>query len=361
MKIFATLTTLLCAATAFAIKTTDLSWHDMKEYPLYGTLAHDTKVPYSRLPDSLHGVIREPLWDLGKNSAGMYIRFSTDASAIGAKWKATKKFNMNHMTAAGIRGLDLYVLDSDNAWTTVSSARPVFGSHNTTTMVVTDMLPVMREYMLYLPLYDGVDSIYIGIDSTAVLRQPSIDSPRAGNPVVMYGTSILQGGCASRPGMVHTSILSRMLNREVVNLGFSGNAQLDLQIAELMANSDASLFVIDALPNVKKEQLVERMKPFLATIRAKHPLTPVVLVESPMFPITRFNTETYNTITEKNKALHDIYSDLCPTDANLYYFRGEDILGDCVEGTVDNYHFTDMGFTQFAQAMYPLLRQLLKD
>lgn len=341
-----------------AIKTADLIWHDMKDYPLHGTVAHDTEKAYSRLPDSLKTKIRSELWDLGANSAGLYIRFATDASAIGARWKSLKKFNMNHMTATGIRGLDLYTRLDDGTWTTVGSARPSFNSHNTTAMVITDMKPAMREYMLYLPLYDGVDSVFIGIDSAAVIRQPMADSPRSARPVVMYGTSILQGGCASRPGMAHTSILERRLDREVINLGFSGNARLDPEIAQVIAATPASAIVIDALPNLTTPMLNERMEKFVSIIRTAQPTTPIVLVESPIFPVMRFNTETFETISEKNKALDTIYRRLHGTDPNIFYFSGRDVLGDCVEGTVDNYHFTDMGFTRYAEAMLPLLRQL---
>lgn len=352
----------LIALASSAIKTDDLIWHDMQNYPLHGTMAgKGNRVHYTRLPQAMADTVRPELADLGNNTAGMYIRFATDASAIGARWKATKKFNMNHMTAAGIRGMDLYTRTDDGRWTTVSSARPSYNNHNTTTMVITDMQPRMREYMLYLPLYDGVDSIFIGVDSAAVMRMPAVDSPRRQKPVIMYGTSILQGGCASRPGMVHTSILGRMLDREVMNLGFSGNARLDRGMAMFIADNPASVIVLDPLPNVKTEDLQARMPEFLSLIRAKHPTTPIVLVESPVFPLMRFNEETLATIGTKNQALRNIYNKaVADGDTNLYYFEGKDCLGDCYEGTVDNYHFTDLGFTVFAQNMYPLLKALVE-
>ena len=377
-----TIATALCCLAVLAmqaIKTDQLKWLPLQDYPLHGTLVNRTAhagndgttrhystvngadtVHYSRIPAAMKGAMRPELYDLGTNTAGMYIRFTTDASAIGAKWKATKRFNMNHMTAAGIRGLDLYVLTDSGTWTTVSSARPSFNHHHTTTMVITDMEPRMRDYMLYLPLYDGVDSISIGIDSAAVLQLPRVDSPRSAKPVVYYGTSIAQGGCASRPGMVHTSILSRALNREFINLGFSGNAKLDTDIAQLIAASDPSVIVLDPLPNLKTAELQERMDTFIDIIRRAHPTTPILLVESPVFPLMRFNQETLQTITEKNAALKKIFVDRHKAgDSNLYYFHGAHVLGDCHEGTVDNYHLTDLGFTVFARNLLPTLRSLL--
>ena len=150
--------------------------------------------------------------------------------------------NMNHMTATGIKGLDLYCLQ-DGKWVFAGSGRPQ-GKVNQAT-IVKDMLPEEREYLLYLSLYDGVVSLSIGVDSLSLIGGPAVDLPVRKKPLVFYGTSILQGGCASRPGMAHTNILERRLNRECINLGFSGNALLDLEIARVMAEVDASVFVND--------------------------------------------------------------------------------------------------------------------
>ena len=98
-------------------------------------------------------------------------------------------------------------------------------------MIAQNMEPRMREYMLYLPLYDTCDSLYIGVNEGAAVKASTLDSPQKDGYIIMYGTSILQGGCASRPGMVFTSILGRMLDRQVMNLGFSGNGQLDTEVA----------------------------------------------------------------------------------------------------------------------------------
>lgn len=356
------LSALACTLTALAsvagLKTDDLTWHDAATLPVLGTVCPDASKAYSRLPDSLESRVRDDLWDLGKNSAGLAIRFRSDATSLGFKWRALNKFNMNHMTPTGIRGLDLYALDTDGKWKTVSSVRPAMNNHSTTAMAVTDMDSVMREYMLYLPLYDGVDSIFIGTNPGAVVQAPAVDSPVRRKPIVMYGTSILQGGCATRPGMVHTSILERMLDREVINLGFSGNAKLDIEIAQLIAQTDPAIIVLDPLPNCTKEMVEEKMPEFYATIRRAHPKVPIVFVESCTFPIMKWNNEVLETITDKNLALARLYAGFAANDPNVYYFEGSRCLTDR-EGTVDNYHLTDLGFSIFAENMYPLLSTLL--
>lgn len=356
-KIFLALLLLIFSATT--LTASEPKYISLDDFPLYGTLAPEASKKYSRLPDKLKDSIRKDLWDLGLHSAGLSIRFASDASEIRLKWKSLNKFNMNHMTPTGIRGLDLYVMQPDSTWTTLGSGRPSLSNKNSTSLIAKDMEPKMREYMLFLSLYDGVDSVYVGVDSCAVVEMPRIELPQR-SPVVMYGTSILQGGCASRPGMAHTNILQRMLNREVVNLGFSGNARLDTEIAHLMASADAAAYVIDCLPNCTAEVLEERLVPFYQTLRAQRPDTPILFVESPMFPVSRFSTEVDSTLRHKNETLRLIYENISAGDVNVDYFESADILGGDQEATVDNYHFTDTGFSNFARALAPRLLRMIE-
>lgn len=336
----------------------ELHYYSLSELPKLGTLAQDASAPYTRLPDSLKNVAREAVWNLGQNSAGIAIRFRSDASNINVRWTSTNTSYMNHMAATGSRGLDLYVLGEDSVWTTLGSARPNTRSTRTDAEIMRDMEPKMREYMLYLSLYNGVDSLEIGIDKNAQLLPPTVNLPRRERPIVMYGTSILQGGCASRPGMAHTNIIMRDLQHEVINLGFSGNALLDPEIARLMAQADASLFVLDPLPNCSAELVAQKMEKFIGIIRSAHPETPILLVESPVFPSTRFNTKNRKVVEAKNRTLKSIYTRLKETDRHLHYFEGAHVLCGNDEATVDNTHFTDFGFSIYAHAIEPVIRLL---
>lgn len=348
----------LCLALT-AVAKDDWKFYSINKFPLYGTAAVGASNRYSRLPDSLKGKVRDDLWALGQNSAGMALRFRSDASQIKLKWHSLNKFNMNHMTPAGIRGLDLYVLTPDSGWTFVGSGRPSMSSHDNESIAIRNMDPVMREYMLFLSLYDGVSDISVGVNPGATVEMPAVDLPSRHKPVVMYGTSILQGGCASRPGMAHTCILQRMLNREVINLGFSGNGRLDPEIARLMASVDAGLYVIDVMPNVTTEQFVERIGPFYEILRAARPDTPILLVENPEFPDIRFNKRTRDDNIEENAALRAFFE--AANDPNMYYFESADELQGNVECTVDNAHLTDLGFTIFANSLYPVIVSILGD
>ena len=357
-----TLTLLTCKVATGAV-VDELRYISLDTFPLLGTLAADASARYSRLPDSLKERVRPELWNLGLNSAGLAVRFRSDSPRLAARWHSHNKFNMNHMTATGIRGLDLYVLQDDSTWTTVSSARPSFHNHNSTSLIVSDMEPgVMREYMLYLSLYDGVDSLYIGVDSTARVLYPAVELPKVEKPIVMYGTSILQGGCATRPGMAHTNIIQRDMQRQVINLGFSGNARLDPEIAHLIAQSDPSAIVLDMLPNCTATQLDEYLGDFVAIIRKALPTTPILLIESPIFPIARFNREVSQTLRDKNNHLFAIYQWLQDEGyENLHYMTADKVLGDRYEATVDNYHLTDAGFDAFAKELEPILDNLINN
>lgn len=341
-------------------QTPSLDFRSAESLPVLGTLAPNASAHYTRLPDVLKDSIRKELWDLGQNSAGLSVRFRTDSRALGAKWHSRNNFRMNHMTDTGVRGLDLYAL-TDSGWTFVNSARPSLSGPDNQARLMSNLPEGEREYMLYLSLYDGVDSLYIGVDSTATLSAPAVALPQRGKPIVMYGTSILQGGCANRPGMAHTNIIQRKLNREVVNLGFSGNARLDPEIAAFMATADAALFVVDALPNCTPELVDQKMETFIATLRQAHPQTPILLVESPLFPRMRWDSEVAATVHDKNARLRAIYNRLSATDPNLHYFEAEGVFAGDAEATVDNYHFTDKGYAAFASRLIPVIEQIINN
>lgn len=167
---------------------------------------------------------------------------------------------MPHMADVGDSGLDLYI-DREGRLE-IRGQRFRMGGRDKEVKnktMVSNMEPSMREYMLYLSLYNGISSLEIGVDEGAVIEAPSIDSPRSDRPIVMYGTSILRGGCASRPGMAFTAILGRMLDREIINLGFSGNAWLDYEIAEYITRAqNPALIVLDYVPNSTAEMIDER-------------------------------------------------------------------------------------------------------
>lgn len=337
-------------------------WTDAASLPLYGKATEETVTRYSRLPASLQEVCRKPVWRLGQNSAGEYIRFRTDSPTLWVRWESQTAHVMNHMSPTGSRGLDLYV-HTDGGWRFVRSARPELKASETTRKVLSEMEPEMREYMLYLSLYDGVTSLKIGTEEGHPVLPGAVPTPRAGQPVVMYGTSITQGGCVSRPGMCYTSIMSRELDREFINLGFSGNALLDPEIAELMASvPDPALFVLACVENATAEQIAERGESFFRTLRKAHPAVPVVFVQAVRYAHSALDRKEAARMEAKMAAWQALYDRLRKAGEKRIYFAdpgGSEAFSDA-EQSVDGCHLTDLGTMRFSEELLPTLKKALR-
>lgn len=326
-------------------------YYDAEQFQLIGKVTEQTETRFERLPSYLKETCRPQVWHLGKNSAGLAIRFSTNSTSISAKWELLQDNQMNHMTDTGIKGVDLYTWEKDH-WQPVRAGLPT-GKTNEQ-VIISNMTPQEREYIMFLPLYDGIISLSIGIDSTAFINNPALPYPDTTHPILVYGTSITQGGCASRPGMSYTNILTRRLNREVINLGFSGNGKLDYEIAKLMATrKDASLFILDFIPNVNAAQLTEKTRPFYDILREANPEVPILFVETIIFPHSLYDKKTHEIITEKNRRLKEVYEKIKREgDKNTYYLTGDDLIGNDSEATVDGIHLTDTGFARMAEKLF---------
>lgn len=339
-----------------AASVDSLRYVNAQELELTGKGFSDGQFSYTRLPAALESKTRPPVWSLSKNPSGLAIRFNSNSPVIGAKWEVTDDAVMNHFAPSGIKGLDLYCL-VNGKWEFVNSARPT--GKISKTVIIDHMAKSDREYMLYLPLYDGLANLEIGVEQSAHIGLPSVNSPVKEKPVVFYGTSITQGGCASRAGMAYPAILSRMLDRQTINMGFSGNGQLDLEIAEVIADIDASCIVMDCLPNVSTEQMTEKYVPFLNIIRKKQPKVPILLVENIPYPFMYFDQTVFSSIREKNSLLKKIYSDRKKEDRHIYYLKADKLIGNDYEATVDGVHLTDLGFLRLSQGMYPVIKRLV--
>ena len=355
--IIASVSALLLGVSAFA-----QNWYDAANLPLYGKARQDTKELYERLPAEFEGRSRDAVWYLGRNSAGLYVRFSSNASAIWLRWSAKFGNHMNHQTLTGTRGLDLYVLTDKGEWRFMASGRPTLDSKDCEQKVIGAMEPKWREYMLYLPLYDGLTKLEIGVDREAVVEAPKVDLPRCDKPIVMYGTSILQGGCANRPGMAHTSILSRRFNREVINLGFSGNALLDLEIAELMASvEDPAIYVFDYVPNAYDYLIREKGEQFFRIVRDAHPDVPILFLEDPYFGHYGYDAGIKAEVDKKNAAQWELFCKLKKQgEKNIWYLKSDDMVGHDNEAFVDGIHFTDLGMMRYADWLAPHIRKHMK-
>ncbi|MFC1606774.1 SGNH/GDSL hydrolase family protein [Candidatus Latescibacterota bacterium] len=335
-------------------------WYDLRLLDVEGRGWTNTESFYDRLPSRARDNVRKPVWNLSLHSAGMYARFITDATEIHARWSLRSEgLAMPHMPATGVSGLDLYVRHEDGAWRWLNNGRPVAFPTNTARLV-SGLPEGIREYMIYLPLYNGVTSVEIAIPKNTTLRKAGDWGDGDRKPLIFYGTSITQGACASRPGMVHTSILGRRLNRPVINLGFSGNGRLEPELAHLMAELDPAVFVLDCLPNLVADQVAERTEPFVRILRESHPTTPILLVEGRTYPNSFLVPATKKRNTDNWKEYREAYDRLkLGGDDNIFYLEGDTLLLNDSEGTVDNSHPNDYGFMHHADAFMKVLEPIL--
>jgi hypothetical protein len=336
-------------------------WYDVQLVGVEGRGWDDTKSYFDRLPARAERLVRPEVWNLSRHSAGMAVRFVTDATTLKARWTLTSEnLAMPHMPATGVSGLDLYVRDDAGVWRWLANGRP--NAKTNVATLFTNIPPATREYLLYLPLYNGVSAVDLGLPEGAVLHKSEPYPPGHEKPMVFYGTSITQGGCASRPGMVHTAILGRRFDQPVINLGFSGNGRMELEVAELMAELDAAVYVIDCLPNIGAKEVAERTQPLVQALRTGRPGTPIVLVEDRTYSDAFLNVSKRERSELSRAALKRAFDELVAAGTTrLYYLAGEDLLGDDNEGTVDSSHPTDLGFLRQADAFEPVLRQALAE
>jgi lysophospholipase L1-like esterase len=335
----------------------NLLWYDLRALAVEGAAWPDAAAEFRRLPDLAQGLVREPVWDLSQHSSGLRVRFITDAHEISLRWTLRDaRIALDHMPASGVSGFDLYARDG-GTWRWAGLARPA-ETGDTSTRILKNIPAEPHEYLLYFPLYNGVTSVAIGVNADAAMHAVPAQS---GRPLVFYGTSITQGASASRPGMTYPAQLARRLDVPFINLGFAGNGTMDLDMAELLAEIDASAYVIDCLPNMDKDGVALRARPFLEALRHVRPDTPIILVESIVPRNAWFLPWQQQAAADNTKSLHDIVDRLdAHTRRHVFWVSNEFLSGPTSDSAVDGLHPTDLGFVYMADALEPVLLKALR-
>ncbi|MBO7678297.1 MAG: SGNH/GDSL hydrolase family protein [Thermoguttaceae bacterium] len=334
-----------------------IAWYNAQDWPVENKAWNDTARYFARLPGRAEGVVPDDVWRLSQHSAGELVRFRTDAPAIRVKFRLySDQLAMTHMPATGVSGLDLYALDN-GTWKWAACTQPQNQEDNVE--LIGGMDPAMRDFMLYLPLYNGVDALEIGVPEGAEFHAVL---PRTEKPILYYGTSLAQGGCASRPGNLYTSMLSRRLNYPVLNLGFSGSARMEPEMGELFAELDPVLFVLDASPNMYADLIDQRGVNFVRILREKHPDTPILLVENHIHAHSWIIPSKAEEDRTNVEALRRVYDQLIAAgDKNLYYLRADNLVGEKIDNdtTMDGSHLNDLGMYRMTDSLEEVIRPIL--
>ena len=310
-----------------------------------------------RLPEELLSECSNGIKRLAYHLAGACIRFSTDAEQAAVLWELTETGNMPHFAASGQSGLELFE-ETDSGTRYVKNLIPAMneGHGCRKNQSCSFALPGgMRSYVLYLPLYNGIKQLQIGFPEGAQIL--SGRTPKVEKPVVFYGSSITQGGCACKAGSCYSTILCRRLDAAQINLGFSGNAKGEEIIARYIASLPMSVFVLDYDHNAPTpEHLLKTHEPFYRIIREAQPDLPIIMISRPDFD------KDPNTGTICRNIIRGTYAHaLTEGDKNVYFVDGKKMFGkeDRDMCTVDGSHPNDLGFLRMADMVEPVLRGLL--
>lgn len=338
----------------------DITWYTPKSGPLRvsGLAWFEEEKLYRRLPRKPHVEIPDAVDRLADCPAGGQIKFQTNAHKLIIRVKLTGKAYMSHMAATGQCGFDCYIGTDFCNVTRYELAEKEYTIDLFENRKGKDVIPITLNF----PLYQGVEDVWIGVNKEAQVTPPSSYTDK--KKVIFYGTSILQGGCASRPGLAYTNILSRSINLEFINLGFSGNGKGEANLARLISSiKDPACLVLDYEPNCESTMLYKSTLPeFIRIYRETHPHVPILVVSKFPYAGEIVNKQLYNDRVERLQFQRELIQELQEKgDSDITFMEGTDLLGAYgKEGTVDGIHPNDLGFMSMAEKLEPVLRDVIK-
>jgi len=320
-------------------------------------------IGFNRLPASAEGVVRAPVWNLSRQTAGLMLRFTTDSPEISVSYAPTGNLQMPHMPATGVSGVDLYTKDKAGNWLWVRGSYK-FGEKVSYQFQLDNAQAEQKEFYLFLPLYNGLSDLEIGVPDD---KRFAFTPKRTEKPILVYGTSIAQGACASRAGMAWTNILAREMDMPMINLGFSGNGRMETEVIEYVSQIDPAIFILDCLPNLTpgsgldSEEVKERIRNAVITLRTKYPNTPILLTEHAGYSdglVFEPRAEIYENL---NGWLQESFVELQTAGVTGVYTLTKDEIGMGTDDFVDGTHPSDLGMAKYAAAYAKKLKEILDE
>jgi lysophospholipase L1-like esterase len=332
-------------------------WTDARELCVEGQGWTDTKGPFERLPARAEGRVRDPVWLLSRHCAGVSVDFETDAPAVRARWNLSDPVVGAVSTPVlAANGLDFYIRTPGAAWRWVGVTKEILGQQAEASLTPWGALvPGRKRCRVYLPLCNSMVTLEIGVPEGATVKALP---RRTGKPIAYYGTSIVHGIGVSRPGMSHVAILGRRLDYPILNLGFSGNAVMEPEVADLLAELDPVLYVLDPVPNMQAALIEERAEAFVQRLAQARPGTPIVLIEDRGYPAGWITPSAADDNRSRRAAFKRAFARLTAAAIGpLHYIEGDALLGIDGDGTIDGSHPNDLGACRMADALEPVLRR----
>ena len=334
-----------------------LVWIDGKELPLESKICEETSTYYGRIPKDYMEKVSAGIQSMSDHATGQYLLFQTDSKRVSVKWEVEQKEETDpFIPPQGMYGVDVYVrlpkdawgsmrsLTGTGAWKFLKNGRlnqvisPVTNKPESWDQTTVDVPGEgVRPVMIYLPTRGKLKWVEVGVEPNSVVKNWAHESGVM-KPVVHYGTSIVHGGCASRPGLCYTNQAARFADVPYVNLGFSGQALLETPMAEVMAKADASLYIVDPVWNADENVIRARCETFLKRLHQLRPNTPILLCEGIVPQAERF---------EPNVAIKEVYEKIMAEGGSLAkclkYLPSDGLIAQDGESTHDYCHPNDWG------------------
>lgn len=335
----------------------DLILYDIRNEPfdIYGLYNPKYEQVFKRLPDDVARSTSDGVESLAKNTAGGRVRFTTDSSYIAIKTIMPSITRLSHMTLAGTSGFDLFI-DQGGKGTYKGTFMPPYDMTEGYESIIHFPNRETRSLTIHFPLYNDVSKLYVGLQADAHLGHGA--EYAYSKPILFYGSSITQGGCASRPGNCYQNIITSKLNYDHINLGFSGSAKAEDTIVEYMASLDFSIFVCDYDHNAPSvEHLKATHEKMFLKIRGIHKSTPIILISRP-----DFDKDVDQNIIRRDVIYKTYMNARSLGDQNVYFIDGERLFMNSNRDacTVDGCHPNDAGFVRIAEVVADTIDCILR-
>ena len=343
----------IATLNAVAQKTSDLTYTSAKSLTMIGKGIETANI-YDRVDTGKYKGLPARVAQLLTNSAGLAIAFKTNSTVISAKWTVSKSRALANMNPTAHKGVDLYIKNG-NTWQFAGIGK--VGGQTNDEIIISRMDNSEKECLLYLPLYDKVDEVEIGVEKKANIA--AIADPFA-KKVLIYGSSIVQGTGASRPGMAYPARLCRLTGLNFVNLGLSGSAKMEPEVADMAASIDADAYILDCVPNSTPAQITERTAYLINTIRAKHPKAPIIMMQSIVRETGYFDKTLGAQVKNQNLNIQkEVMTLLDKGLKDLYFITSENMMGNDHEGSIDGTHPNDLGYDRMLKVIQPQVVEIL--
>ena len=317
--------------------------------------AQNDGLPLNRIDVEQFGIPKIAKTGL-RHSTGLAVVFSTNSRSISIKWETTAKKLHANMTPIFHSGLDLYI-KKEGKWVFagVASPKTVGQKHHST--AVKHMAEGEKECLLYLPMFNGVSSLQIGVDENATIK--AIPSPFK-HKILFVGSSLTHGASAARPGLGYVARMGRMLNAETPNIGLGGKCKLDNYFANIVCATEADAYFFDTFSNSTKKIIEERLYNFVKRIVAAHPDKPMIFLQTVKRDSGNFDLSARKRNDDQREAAEVLMKEICKEFKNVYFINPGFYIGEDSEGTTDGTHLNDLGVERMLNEIMPKVTKILK-